>query len=97
MAEPEEITPDDLRYIFIRAQNEAGRWENVSIAEATDAQFWTWASSKMTIQGNEGEPWSQQERLDFCNQVHKHIHPLAMVKREVRASFDRMQEGLPPH
>jgi len=35
----ETVTVDDLERIFIRAQDEDGKWGNVSVQDATDKQF----------------------------------------------------------
>ena len=64
----ETLTPEDLDRIFIRAQDEHGKWSTISVKEATDRQFDTWAKSRLQIQG-EDEPWGLEERADFCNQL----------------------------
>src|SRR5256885_1480383 len=62
----ETVTPDDLDRIFIRAQTPEGRWVSIDVKSCSDAQFDTWAKSRLPIQG-EDAPWGLEERADFCN------------------------------
>lgn len=79
---PETITVDDLWRVYIRAQDEEGRWKSVSIEEATDAQFHAWARTRAVLQGiASDEPWSPEERADFCDFLYQH-EALTVLKGE---------------
>ena len=77
---PETISIDDLDLIFIRAQDESGRWASVSIRDATDKQMTTWAKSRVEVQGMDSH-WTLEEKADFCNFLHQQS-PLAMLRRK---------------
>ena len=79
--ERETLTKDDLTRVFIRVQDDRGRYVNVSCKEATDAQFDTWARSRMPVLGGVG-PWSPEERADFCNQLYQ-VDALHILKKGV--------------
>lgn len=79
--ERETVTVDDLYRIFIRAQDEQGHWHSISVKDATDKQFDTWAKSRLPIQG-EDAPWSPVERADFCNTLWQ-AGALHMLKKDV--------------
>ena len=66
----EVLTSEDLNRVFIRAQQDDGKWVSIHAGEATDTQFDTWARTRMAIEGTEG-PWSLAERADFCNQLYQ--------------------------
>ena len=57
----ETLTPDDLKRVYIRTQDESGKWVSINCEEATDRQFDTWIKSRIEIRG-EDAPWSPQER-----------------------------------
>jgi hypothetical protein len=91
---PDKLQIDDLKRIYIRAQDETGKWVSVSCYEATDAQFDKWASScpevihipwDEKLLGSEPEPkaeiWLLEERVDFCTWLNQR-RPLYMVKDE---------------
>ena len=77
----EIVTIDDLDRIFIRAKaGDSERYVSVSVKEASDLQFDTWAKSRVEIQG-EDEPWGLEERADFCNRLWQNGE-LVMLKKE---------------
>lgn len=76
-----QLTSEDLDLIFLRAQDEAGKWKSVSAKDATDTQFDTWAKTRMPIQG-EDAPWPPAERADFCDALWQ-TDGLVMLKRNV--------------
>ena len=63
----ETLTSDDLDRVFIRAQDDHGKWQSISVKDATDTQFRVWASSRMTIAEDDGSPWTLEERAQFCD------------------------------
>jgi hypothetical protein len=73
------ITIEDLDLIFFRAQDADGRWGNVSVKDATDTQFDTWAKSRKPVVGEDG-PWSLVERAQFCDGLWQ-AGALSMLKR----------------
>jgi len=76
----EIVTIDDLDRIFIRAKaDDSERYVNLSVKEASDLQFDTWAKSRVQIQG-EDEPWGLAERADFCNRLWQNGE-LVMLKK----------------
>lgn len=67
----ETLTVQDLNRVYIRVQkDDSSEWVNVNCLEASDLQFDTWAKSRMPIQGDDN-PWSMEERADFCNQLYQ--------------------------
>ena len=79
--ERETLTSEDLDRVFLRAQDDQGKWVSISAREATDKQFDTWAKSRMPIQG-EDAPWSPVERADFCNTLWQ-AGALHILKKDV--------------
>ncbi len=78
---PEQLTPDDLDRIFIRVQSDdSAAFSNVSIKEASDLQFDTWAKTRMQIKGSD-TLWNAEERADFCNRLYQQGE-LAVIKKE---------------
>lgn len=75
-----QLTSEDLDLIFLRAQDEVGKWKSISAKEASDLQFDTWAKTRMPIQG-EDAPWTPAERADFCNALWQ-AGGLHMLKRD---------------
>jgi len=83
MEREEILTPEDLKRVFIRAQDEQGHWKSINCYESTDTQFDTWAKSRIEIQG-EGT-WSLNERADFCDHLYQ-MGALHVIKKDV--TFD---------
>lgn len=63
------FTEDDLYRTYIRAQNSKGEWGNINLRDASDEQFSAWAKGRIPIQGDATQPWSVEERIDFCRFV----------------------------
>ncbi len=91
MEEQETLTVDDLKRVYIRAQDEQGKWVSLNCEEATDKQFDTWAKSRLTIQGVD-EPWGLGERADFCNVLWQ-SGALHILKKDVEFEDEAAQEG----
>lgn len=77
----ETLIVEDLKRIFIRAQDDTGLWGAIGLDVATDKQFDEWAKSKMEIRGKDG-PWSPEERVDFCTLLWRE-GALHMLRKEV--------------
>ncbi len=77
MSQFDQLTAAHLARIYIRAQDAAGKWGNVSLAEASDAQFEAWATA-FQIAGLEWT-WPQEERVSFANFVNAQVQELVMV------------------
>lgn len=84
MEREEILTPEDLKRVFIRAQDEAGKWKSIDCYEATDTQFDTWAKTRIEIQGDDN-PWSLNERVDFCDHLYQ-MGAVHVIKKG--ATFD---------
>lgn len=83
------LTVDDLDRVFFRAQDEQGKWGAISAKDATDAQFQTWAESRIPIQG-ENASWGQEERADFCHTLYQQergMKRLLAIARTVYIAF----------
>jgi hypothetical protein len=89
----ETLTKDDLNRIFIRAQDERGKWDSISIEEATDKQFQEWANSRMTIVG-EDMAWPPEERADFCDRLWQD-NALTILKKEVPEVAKEEEQEIP--
>ena len=78
----EPLTIEDLKRIFIRAQDGHGKWGTVSCFEATDLQFQEWIITRISVVDDDSSPWSLEERRDVCNILWQN-GALAMLKRDL--------------
>lgn len=77
----DHLTAEDLDRVLFRAQDEDGRWVNVSAKVATDQQFHKWATGRAIFEGENGQ-WKPEDRAGFCDVLYQHgrIH---LLKKEV--------------
>lgn len=67
---PRTLGVDDLKRVFIRAQDSNGDWGSFSVDEVSSAQFDRWARSRtdqIVETDAQAETWTLEERADFCN------------------------------
>lgn len=91
---PESITVDDLWRVYIRAQDEAGRWHSISVEKATDKQFDVWVRSKANIPADaqwDTEGWPPEHRAWFCDFLYQE-DALSIIKGE-RADWEAAVGG----
>lgn len=75
------VIAEDLKRVFIRAQDTAGKYVTIDCYTASDAQFDTWARSRITVQGEE-EDWPLEERIRFCAMLYE-AGALHVLKKDV--------------
>lgn len=89
---------EDLDYIFIRALNAQGRWENLSLNELTDEQFVEWVTEHFHIikikddEDTKGTPWTKQQKIDLLNHMVEKNNGepvVVMIKRDKRKEFNQ--------
>lgn len=91
-----EYIDEDLDFIFIRAKNNKGKWDNLSVRELNKKQwedylikkfgdgkkFWTVDESI-----SENEEWTDEDKLGIINWLARNGVIFTMIARDKRKSF----------
>jgi hypothetical protein len=62
---------NDLSYIFVRAKNASGKWDNLDLNQITDKQWIDWLKDHfhLKVKNNTKKPWSKTEKIDVLNHI----------------------------
>jgi len=90
----------DLDYIFIRAQDQDGKWQNLSLNAISDEQFLDWAERRFGIEVKDdanatGTPWTSAQKVDFLNDMNKRLGNkpcVTMIRKEARNKWGKNEK-----
>lgn len=90
---------EDLKFIFIRVQDDKGNWINVSIKDANKKQFESWLMKRWgkgkrfwksiddEVENNE---WADDDKLEMLNWLADRGAVFVMIKRgKIRKNFGK--------
>jgi len=85
---------EDLDFIFIRAKNKQGEWDNISIRNLDRKQWEKWLRDRFgdgkQFWAGEGGEWSDGEKLNMLNWLAKRGARFVMIKRgKIRQNWNK--------
>jgi len=81
---------EDLDYIFVRAKNAQGKWDNLSLNELTNDQWEEWLADKLNCVF-QGKPhiYTKEEKVAALILLSADGYNPVMIKRDKRKEFNQ--------
>ena len=80
---------EDLDYIFVRALNAQGKWDNLSLNELTNDQWEEWLADKLNcVFEGEKHIYTPEEKVAALILLSANGYNPVMIKRDKRKEFD---------